>query len=153
MRMKPVATPSSARLRQLALLAALLCGAALFQPAVVQAQGNLEINTPAIASLRSSMQSRHAQLAPLYASGAIGLAADGSIALRDAAAVPFAQRAGVNNLVAAENADRSALYREVARANQHPEWEADIRNTFATRWIERAPVGWWVQRGGQWTQK
>jgi uncharacterized protein YdbL (DUF1318 family) len=89
----------------------------------------------------------------LYASGAIGLAADGSIALRDASAVPLAQRGGVNALVAAENADRSALYREVARANQHPEWEQDVRRTFAQRWIDRAPAGWWVQRGGTWAQK
>jgi len=29
------------------------------------AQANLEVNTPAIAALRSSMQKRHAELAPL----------------------------------------------------------------------------------------
>ena len=119
----------------------------------VQAQGNLEIDTPAIAALKLSMQKRHGQLAPLYASGAIGLAADGSVALRDASAVPLAQRGSVNALVAAENADRSALYREVARANQHPEWEADIRSTFAQRWMDRAPAGWWVQRSGGWVKK
>ena len=37
--------------------------------------------------------------------------------------------------------------------NQHPEWEADIRNTFAQRWIDRAQAGWWVQRGGAWVKK
>lgn len=121
--------------------------------AAAQAQGNLEINTPAIAALKASMQRRHAQLAPLYASGAIGLAADGSVTLRDASALPLAQRGGVNALVAAENADRKALYREVARANQHPEWETDIRRTFAARWIERAPSGWWVERNGKWVRK
>ncbi|WP_068637061.1 YdbL family protein [Thauera butanivorans] len=119
----------------------------------VQAQGNLEIDTPAISALKASMKQRHAQLRPLYVSGAIGLAADGSVALRDASAVPLAQRGSVNALVAAENADRSALYREVARANQHPEWEADVRSTFAQRWIDRAPAGWWVQRGGTWVKK
>ncbi|ENO90129.1 hypothetical protein C666_02685 [Thauera linaloolentis 47Lol = DSM 12138] len=119
----------------------------------VQAQGNLEVDTPAISALKASMQKRHAQLAPLYASGAIGLAADGSIALRDASAVPLAQRGGISALVAAENADRGALYREVARVNQHPEWEADVRGTFAQRWIDRAPAGWWVQRGGAWVKK
>jgi uncharacterized protein YdbL (DUF1318 family) len=55
--------------------------------------------------------------------------------------------------VAAENADRAALYREIARANGHPEWEAEVRKTFAQRWIERAQPGWWVQRGGAWVQK
>lgn len=118
-----------------------------------QAQGNLEIDTPTISALRQSMQQRHAQLAPLYASGAVGLAADGSVALRDAGAVPLAQRAQANSLIAAENADRAALYREIARANGHPEWEADVRRTFAQRWIERAQPGWWVQQGGNWTRK
>ena len=119
----------------------------------VHAQGNLEVDSPAISALKASMQKRHAQLAPLYASGAIGFATDGSIALRDASLLPLAQRGGASALVAAENADRSALYREIARANQHPEWEADIRNTFAQRWIDRAQAGWWVQRGGAWVKK
>ena len=131
----------------------LLGALALGFACVALAQGNLEINTPAIAKLQQSMQARHAQLAPLYGSGAIGLAADGSIALRDAAKVPLAQRGQANSLVAAENADRSALYREIARANDHPEWEADVRKTFAQRWIDRARPGWWVQRGGSWRQK
>ncbi|ATE59356.1 YdbL family probable chaperone protein [Thauera sinica] len=122
-------------------------------PAAVRAQGNLDIDSPSIAALRGSMQQRHAQLAPLYASGAVGLAADGTVALRDASGVPLAQRAQLNGLVAAENADRIALYREIARANGHPEWEADVRKTFAQRWIERAQAGWWVQSGGNWARK
>ena len=117
------------------------------------AQGNLEINTPAIAALQKSMQTRHAELQPLYASGAVGLARDGNVALRDASAVPLAQRARVNTLIAAENADRAALYREIARANNHPEWEADIRATFAQRWMDRAQSGWWIEGAGGWAKK
>ena len=120
---------------------------------LVGAQSNLEINTPAITALQQSMQKRHTQLAPLYGSGAVGLANDGTVALRDASSVPLAQRGQVNALIAAENADRAALYREIARANSHPEWEADVRKTFAQRWIERAQPGWWVQGPGGWTQK
>ena len=132
-------------------LAGLLLGCTLAFAA--HAQGNLEIDTPAISALKASMHKRHAQLGPLYASGTVGLAADGSIALRDASLLPLAQRGGASALVAAENADRAALYREIARANQHPEWEADIRSTFSERWIERAQAGWWVQRGGAWVKK
>ncbi len=117
------------------------------------AQGNLEINTPAISTLQSSMQKRHADLAPLYASGAVGLARDGTVVLRDASSVPLAQRGQVNALVAAENADRAALYREIARANNRPDWEPDVRRTFAQRWIDRAQRGWWVEGPGGWTQK
>ncbi|WP_374340208.1 YdbL family protein [Methyloversatilis sp.] len=117
------------------------------------AQGNLEVNTPAIGQVRASMQARHAQLAPHYASGAVGLGADGSVVLRDANAVPLAQRQAVQGLVAQENSDRAALYREIARANGHPEWEADIRAVFAQRWIERAQAGWYIQSAGQWARK
>ncbi|HXF67241.1 MAG TPA: YdbL family protein [Burkholderiales bacterium] len=138
-------------------LSVLLCtalAAALIGAGAAHAQANLEIDTPAIAALRSSMQSRHAQLAPFYASGAVGLTREGFVALRDAAAVPLAQRQQVNALVAAENQDRAALYREIARANGHPEWENDIRATFARRWIERAQPGWYYQNaGGAWVRK
>lgn len=132
-----------------AAMASLCIGFAL----LAAAQGNLEINTPAIAALKQSMQQRHAQLAPLYAAGVVGLAADGTVTLRDVSSLPLANRAQANALVAAENADRAALYREIARANGHPEWEAEVRKTFAQRWIERAQPGWWVQRGGAWVQK
>ncbi|MDZ4201518.1 MAG: YdbL family protein [Gallionella sp.] len=114
---------------------------------------DIEVNTPAINAIKQSMQSRHAQLGPHYASGAVGLTADGMVTLRDAGAVPLAQRQSVNALVAAENRDRDALYAEIANANGHPEWLAEIRGTFAQRWIQRAQKGWWVQSGGGWSQK
>lgn len=114
---------------------------------------DLEVNTPGINAIKQSMQVRHAQLAPHYASGAVGLSADGLVSLRDAGAVPLAQRQAVNALVAAENKDRNALYAEIASANGHPEWQAEIRSTFAQRWIQRAQPGWWVQSGGSWTRK
>jgi len=118
------------------------------------AQANLEVNTPAVAALQSSMQKRFAELQPLYANGAVGLTRDGFVALRDANAVPLAQRQQVNGLVAAENQDRSALYREIARANNKPEWENDIRTTFAQRWIDKAQGGWYYQNNaGAWTRK
>ncbi|MEW5889363.1 MAG: YdbL family protein [Pseudomonadota bacterium] len=121
---------------------------------LAHAQGNLEINTPAIAALKNAMQQRHSQLAPHYASGAVGLTRDGRIAVRDANAMALAQRQQVAALVAAENNDRAALYREIARANGHPEWEADVRATFAQRWIDKAQPGWWVQDArGEWVRK
>ena len=131
----------------------LLC-AVLLGAGQAAAQANLEINTPGIAAIQTSMQKRHGELAPLYTSGAVGLTRDGNVALRDPAVVPLAQRAAVNSLIAAENQDRASLYREIARANSHPEWEADIRNTFGLRWIERAQAGWYSQNAaGAWTRK
>lgn len=117
-------------------------------------QANIEIDTPAIASLKQSMQQRHNQLETYYARGAVGLTHDGLIAMRDANALPLSARQSVSALIAEENQDRNALYREIARANGHPEWEADIRSTFGQRWIQLARPGWWYQStSGAWVRK
>ena len=118
------------------------------------AQNNsFDIDTPAINTIKNALRQRHAQLRPLYVSGALGLVDDGTVVLRDISLVPLAQRGQINTLIAADNADRNALYREVARANNHPEWEGEVRKMFALRWIERAPAGWWVKQDGVWKQK
>jgi uncharacterized protein YdbL (DUF1318 family) len=123
-------------------------------PTLAAAQANVEINTPAIGAIQKSMQERHAQLQPLYGSGAVGLTRDGNVALRDANAVPLPQRGQANALVTGENQDRGALYREIARANGRPEWENDIRSTFAQRWIDKAQSGWYYQNAsGAWVRK
>ncbi len=135
-------------MRLLVLIAALLTAVAAW------GQGNLELTTPAIEQVKHSMAARFAQLKPFLESGAVGLARDGTVVLRELGAVPLAQRQAANSLVAAENADRAVLYREIAHANGNPGWEADIRATFGQRWIERAPAGWWVQNAsGIWQQK
>jgi uncharacterized protein YdbL (DUF1318 family) len=119
----------------------------------VFAAADLEVNTPGVNAIKQSMQTRHAQLAGFYASGAIGLTSDGMIAVHDASAVPLSARQSINGLVAAENQDRNELYKEIATANAHPEWLPEIRSTFAQRWIQRAQAGWWVQVGGAWQKK
>lgn len=125
----------------------------LIMPLAIAA-ADLEINTPAISKLKASMQERHGQLAAHYGSGAVGLTRDALIAVRDANAVPLKDRQGVNSLVNAENADRNALYKEIANGNGHPEWEAEVRNTFAQRWVQKAQGGWWYQdAGGAWAKK
>jgi uncharacterized protein YdbL (DUF1318 family) len=117
------------------------------------AAADLDINGPAIANLKASMQARHANLAPFYNSGAIGLTKDGLIAVKDASAVPLKDRQSLNSLVTAENADRNALYKEIAVANGHAEWEAEIRSTFAQRWTQKAQAGWWVQDASGWVKR
>ena len=132
----------------------MLLAVLLWLPFAAVAAADLEINTPAIVSIKNSMQDRHGQLSAFYASGAVGLTRDGMVAVRDASLVPLAQRQSVNALVAEENKDRVALYKEIARANGHPEWEAEVRSTFAQRWIDKAASGWWVQSpSGAWAKK
>ncbi len=122
-------------------------------PAARAQSADIDISSPAIAAIRASMRARHPQLAPFYESGAVGLTDDGRLAVRDARAVPLRDRQRLKGLVAAENRDRDALYREIARANGHPEWESEIRATFARRWIERARPGWWYRRSGRWVRR
>jgi uncharacterized protein YdbL (DUF1318 family) len=122
--------------------------------APAQAQANLNIETPAIRQLTQSMETRHAELKKYYDAGAIGLTRDGLVQVRDQNLVPLPERNSVRKLVAEENADRANLYREIAAANGHSEWEADIRTTFAERWASKAPGGWWYQdESGTWKQK
>ena len=121
--------------------------------AAATATADIEINTPAVAALTQSMQARYAQLAAHYASGAVGLTADGFVAVHDTSAIPLSERQAVNTLVTAENHDRKALYNEIARANGHPEWADDIRKTFAQRWLLRAQAGWWIEGAKGWRQK
>ena len=117
------------------------------------AEPNLDVNSPAIVAIKASMTARHNQLLPHYASGAVGLTANGFIAVKDATAVPLKDRGGINSLVADENSDRTKLYKEIAAGNGHPEWQNDIQNTFAGRWIDKAQVGWYYQTGGAWVRK
>mgnify|MGYP001821787004 CR=1 FL=1 len=118
-----------------------------------RAEADISVNTPAISQLRAKMEQRHRQLAPHYGSGAVGMTGDGRITLRDQKLVPLKDRNAVKGLVSQENRDRDALYGEIARANGHPEWESDIRQTFARRWVANARSGWYFMDGGAWKQK
>ena len=124
----------------------------LIPPARAQ-QANLDISSPAIGKIEASLKARHAQLLPYFNSGAVGLTSDGLIAVRDAKAIPLNARQTVNQLVADDNRDRVALYREIAAANGHPEWQSQIQATFARRWIDRAQSGWYYQSGDGWKAK
>lgn len=130
-----------------------IAGVVDFLIPAAHAQADVDISTPAINAIRNSMTARHAQLKSFYDSGAVGLTRDGLVAVRDPKAIPLKDRQTVNALVAEDNRDRNALYREIARANNHPEWEADIRGTFARQWVQQANPGWWYQSASGWSRK
>ncbi|MDP3588937.1 MAG: YdbL family protein [Methylobacter sp.] len=117
------------------------------------AEADLAIDSAEIRQLRATMETRFASLQPLYAAGFIGIQADGLLAVRDIESVPLKDRNQVNKLVAAENADRQSLYQAIADANGHPDWAAQIKSTFAGRWVSNAQTGWWYQSSGSWKQK
>jgi uncharacterized protein YdbL (DUF1318 family) len=123
-------------------------------PTADAAEPDLNVSTPAISQIQASMQQRHRLLEPMYAAGAIGLTNNGLLTVRDLKALDLKSRKQAQDLVAQDNRDRNGLYAEIAKANGHPEWQADIQATFARRWIANAPNGWWYQgAGGNWKQK
>jgi uncharacterized protein YdbL (DUF1318 family) len=125
---------------------------AILVPAA-EAAADININTPAINGIKNQMAARFKQLQPFYQSGAVGLTRDGLVTVRDLNTVPLKDRSRVQQLVAQENRDRNALYGQIAKANGHPEWESEIRETFARQWINKAPSGWWYQDAGGWRRK
>lgn len=120
-----------------------------------QAQSpDITIRTPAIQAIQARMESRfNSVLRPHFDSGALGFSSDGLVVVRDASRLPLKDRVAVNAAVADENRDRKAVYREIAVANRHPEWESQIREVFARQWVASARSGWWYEQGGSWRQK
>ena len=118
-------------------------------------QPDLRVATPATEALRARMRTRFKDvLRPLLDSGAVGFTANGLVAMHDAAKAPLSQRAQANAAVADENRDRATLYQEIAKANGHPEWEAQIRSTFAKAWIAKSHPGWYYQdASGSWQRR
>ena len=123
-------------------------------PAHAQARPDITIETPAIQALKAQMEARFATLRPHFDSGALGFTNDGMVVVRDASKLDLRSRVSVNQAVADDNRDRRAVYREIAVANGHPEWEGQIRTVFSQQWIASARSGWWYQdAGGSWQQK
>jgi uncharacterized protein YdbL (DUF1318 family) len=118
-------------------------------------QAEIDINTPQINAIKARMAQRQRQhLDALFDAGAIGFSSDGLVTVRDRSAVPLSERRTIESMVADENRDRKAVYREIAVANGHPEWEKDIQETFAREWVRNARKGWFYQdSSGAWRQK
>ncbi|MEP6633054.1 MAG: DUF1318 domain-containing protein [Luteimonas sp.] len=124
-------------------------------PAYAQGQPDITIKTPAIQAIQARMKGRFDSVLRMhFDAGALGFSNDGLVNVRDAAKIALKDRVAVNQAVADQNRDSKAVYREVAVANNHPEWEAQIRGVFAKQWIDSAKAGWSYQdAGGAWKQK
>jgi uncharacterized protein len=128
---------------------------AIVPAAQAQEAANVDISSPEIRAIQSSMAARFGQLRKFFDSGALGLTQDGLVQIRDAGSLSLPDRGLLNRLVAEDNKDRESLYNEIAKANGHPEWAGDLRKIFARRWVERgAQPGWYYQNAsGAWVQK
>ncbi len=135
-------------------LAALAASALDFVVPAAHAQVDFNASSPATRSLEASLKKRFSDLKPYYQSGAIGVTREATVAIRDRNLIPLPERSRVLKLVADQNADWNALYVEIAKANNHPEWENQIRSTFAERNVAKLESGWWYQdSSGGWKQK
>jgi uncharacterized protein YdbL (DUF1318 family) len=137
-------------------------GASRFDPLILlgigearaQSTPDINIRTPAIQAIQARMEARFdATLRAGFDAGALGFGSDGLVVVRDASKLDLKDRVATNQAVADDNRDRKAVYREIAVANGHPEWEAQIRDIWAKQWIASAHAGWWYQSAGAWHQK
>ncbi len=118
-------------------------------------EADINVTTPAIRSLKESIQTRAESIKPYMDSGNIGISSEGLLMVRNTEGLNLKGKAAVKRLVEAENNDRNSLYEEIAKANNYPpERIGDIKKIFAGSWARNARNGWWVQDdGGSWKQK
>lgn len=128
---------------------------ALVGPSPALAQDATSVSNAAIRSLKEQVSQHHQLLLPYYDLGAVGIARNGLLELRDSAGLPMAEIGKLKRLVALDNDSRRQLYQEVARAlSVDPSQEAKVGEIFADKWQEGAQPGWWVQGAdGQWRKK
>lgn len=129
--------------------------ALLVPNAYAQQDIDININTAPIRAIQDRMRQRQqTELRPFFEAGAIGYGNNALVEVIDRTRVGLADRGKLDRVVNAENQDRNAVYREIAVANGHPEWEDDIRRLFAQEWVDQAQAGWYYQNSaGEWVQK
>jgi len=119
------------------------------------AEVNINISSPAIVEITDRMENRFAtQLKTHIDAGVVGFTNEGFVDIVDASTLGLKDRQKVKKIVADDNRDRKALYRELAVANGHADWEESIRNVFIKLWKEKARSGWKYQdAAGNWQTK
>lgn len=119
------------------------------------AQVNINISSPAIVEITDRMKDRYDTSLKAYLdTGVIGFTNQGFIEIIEATSLGLKDRQIAKKLVADENRDRKALYRELAVANGHADWEESIQNVFVKTWRDQAHTGWSYQdAAGAWQTK
>ncbi len=87
--------------------------------------------------------------------GVLGESNDGKLVLKDASKLKKLLQTKVENLVKAENADRTELYKEVLSANKLPATKLkNIETSFSRSFQAESPSGTWLESAdGVWSQK
>jgi len=118
-------------------------------------EADINVSNPAIRALKESIRARSDSIKPFMDKGSVGINRDGLLVVRTTEGLNLKERAGVQQLVEAENRDREALYAEIAKANNFPkEQVVDIKRIFAKSWTDQARSGWWIEdMQGSWRKK
>lgn len=138
------------RLQWLARLAPILA------PGIAFAQIDIDISTPSIRALRSSLAERFKSLEGFYRGGALGENNRGYVEIRDESGLNLKEKANLRRLVDAENRDRKALYKEILEANKlDVQFLDEVERLFANSWRGKKVVpGTWIQKDdGAWVRK
>lgn len=119
------------------------------------AQVDINISTPAIRKLRTSLTNRFGSLRGYYSRGALGENNRGYVEIRDQSGLNLKEKGDLRRLAEAENGDRKALYMEILRANNlDTQFLSEVEKIFANSWRNKAVPGSWIQNeNGQWVKK
>lgn len=103
----------------------------------------LKTTSPVVRDLATRMRDRHPQVEALKNSGALGENNRGYVHLFDHESLDTAEkRNDAQQLVAAENADRKALYREIAELNKEARVSVtQVERIYAQRRLDRGRSG------------
>jgi hypothetical protein len=93
------------------------------------------VSNPTIRALKERMRNRYASMKPFYQNGLLAEGDNGLVSVKGTQGLGLKEQRDLNNLVSAENKDRQALYREVAKAlNIDPSQVDRVAEIFAKEW-------------------
>ena len=104
-------------------------------PSPAWAQDATTVSNPTIRALKAKLKGRFAQMKPYYQKGALKEGNDGYVTMGNVGGLGLKEKRDLKGLVDAENNDRAALYREVAKALKiDPSQINRIAEIFAKEW-------------------
>ena len=114
-----------------------------------------EITNPAIRKIIQSRTARIKELNMYKGMGAVGENNKALVEHRQLEALGLTERAAVQKLVSAENADRERMFKEIAVAiSADPGQQSGIREAYAATLRKKARTGDWMQMpDSSWSQK
>lgn len=119
------------------------------------AQEQITIHTVQAQKLKGQMRQRLPQVQALKAKGQVGENNQGFLEARDVKGISDADQAELKKVMKAENSDRQALYKEIAKVNHYPKSKmSELQAIFAKAWQSKSLPGSWIQQAdGQWLRK